>query len=219
LDVPEQTLHNQLKAWYLKTGDQLEGMVEGFIVDIVRGDLLIEIQTGNFSMIRSKLEELLKTHKIRLVYPIPERKWVSRVDGEKTSKRRSPKRGRFEEVFNELIYIPHVLANPSFSLEVLLVHMEETLVNNGLGSWRRKGWSIQDRRLLEVVDHILFEKPADYLLLFPEKIQGNFTSKDLAKASNLSLSLARKMVYCLSYAGIIKEEGKFGRSKLYGRSI
>ena len=219
MDVPEQTLHNQLKAWYLKTGDQLEGMVEGFIVDIVRGDLLIEIQTGNFSMIRSKLEELLKTHKIRLVYPIPERKWVSRVDGEKTSKRRSPKRGRFEEVFNELIYIPHVLANPSFSLEVLLVHMEETLVNNGLGSWRRKGWSIQDRRLLEVVDHILFEKPADYLLLFPEKIQGNFTSKDLAKTSNLSLSLARKMVYCLSCTGIIREEGKCGRSKLYRRSL
>jgi len=217
LDVPEQTLHNQLKAWYLETGDQLEGTVEGFVADIVRGDLLIEIQTGNFSMIRSKLKELLKTHKLRLVYPIAERKWVIRVDGEKISKRRSRKRGRFEEVFNELIYIPNALANPAFSLEVLLIHMEETLVNNGLGSWRRRGWSVQDRRLLEVVGRMLFENPRDYLLLLPEELRGSFTSKDLAKASSMSLSLARKIMYCLNYAGVIKEEGKYGRSKLYRR--
>lgn len=213
--MPEQSLHRQLKEWYCKPGDRLEEMVEGFVVDIVRGDLLIEIQTGNFSMIRDKLGELLKTRNLRLVHPVPERKWIIRLNGDKVSRRASPKRGRVEEVFNELIYVPSLPANPGFSLEVLLVHMEEMLVNDGFGSWRRRRWSTQDRKLLDVVGSLLFKKPEDYLCLLPETLQRRFTSKDLAKASNLSPALARKMVYCLSRIGVIEEGGMYGRSKLY----
>jgi len=213
--MPEQSLHNQLKKWYSKPSDRLEEVVEGFIVDIVRGDLLVEVQTGNFSTIRDKLGKLLKTRNLRLVHPVPERKWITKIDGEKVTRRASPMRGRLEKIFNELIYIPSLPANPRFSMEVLLVHMEETLVNDGLGSWRRRRWSVQDRKLLSVLSSLLFKKPEDYLSLLPETLQRSFTSRNLSKASNLSPSLARKMVYCLSRIGVIEQEGKHGRSKSY----
>ena len=42
----EGALHAQLKDWYRRPGDRLEQNVGGFVVDLVRGDLLVEIQTG-----------------------------------------------------------------------------------------------------------------------------------------------------------------------------
>ncbi len=45
----EKSIHSSLKKWYSKPGDKFEVPFDGFIIDIVRGKLLIEIQTGNFS--------------------------------------------------------------------------------------------------------------------------------------------------------------------------
>jgi len=131
----ENSLHEGIKRWYSRPGDAVESQIGGYVVDIVRGDLLIEIQTGNFSAIRDKLRELLRSHPVRLVHPVPERKWIVRVDskGEHVSRRRSPKRGRVEDVFLELVYIPELLRDDSLSLEVLLVESEDILVDDGRG--------------------------------------------------------------------------------------
>jgi len=58
--MTEYSLHSEIKNWYMVSGDELEVKVEGFIIDIVRGKLLIEIQTGNFSVVKKKLIKLLK---------------------------------------------------------------------------------------------------------------------------------------------------------------
>src|SRR5262245_41716920 len=60
----ESPLHAALKQWYARPGDLLETAVDGFVVDIVRGDVLIEIQTGHFAAIRSKLASLLQSHPV-----------------------------------------------------------------------------------------------------------------------------------------------------------
>ena len=99
----EKPLHEALKRWYGQPGDPFEVPVDGFVADIVRGDLLIEIQTRNFSSIKRKLEKLFINHPVRLVYPIPREKWITKLnpsDGNSpVSRRRSPKRGAFEHVF------------------------------------------------------------------------------------------------------------------------
>lgn len=41
----ENPLHAALKKWYARPGDQLEVSVDGFVIDVVQGNLLIEIQT------------------------------------------------------------------------------------------------------------------------------------------------------------------------------
>ena len=48
----EKSLHAALKLWHAQPEDLIEVLVDGFTVDIVRGDLLIEIQTRNLSTIR-----------------------------------------------------------------------------------------------------------------------------------------------------------------------
>ena len=144
----EKSLHAALKDWYAAPGDLAEQPVDGYVVDLVRGNELIEIQTRNFSALKRKLATLLQHHSVRLVHPIPARKWIVRLDRDGAtvlSRRRSPKRGTLLDVFDELVSIPHLVAHPRFALEVLLVAVEETRQQDGRGSWRRRGWSIHDQ--------------------------------------------------------------------------
>jgi len=120
----EKALHAALKEWYAEPGDRVEVEIDGFFVDLVRGDLLIEIQTGGFSGIKRKLLALTEAHPLRLVYPIAREKWIVKLDEDgrrRLSRRKSPKRGQVEDVFAELVSFPRLITRPNFSLDVLLV--------------------------------------------------------------------------------------------------
>ena len=54
-EAAEESLHAALKKWYAQPGDAIEVPLEGFHIDLVRGDLLVEIQTRNFFAIKRKL--------------------------------------------------------------------------------------------------------------------------------------------------------------------
>jgi hypothetical protein len=220
--LQENALHAALKRWYAHPGDELEAPLDGFIIDIRRGDLLIEIQTRNFSAIRPKLERLCAAHTVRLVHPIPRERWIIKDPGPaggRLERRKSPRRGTIEQVFSELVRLPHLLAHPNFSVEVLLTHEEEVRVNDGQGSWRRKGWSIQDRRLVEVVGRAVLACPEDYLALLPTGLAEPFTNRQLAAALGQPVRVAQKMTYCLRRAGWLHQPGQRGRSHLYSKEL
>jgi hypothetical protein len=128
--------------------------VDGYYIDIVHGGLLIEIQTGNFTALKRKLARLLVNHRVCVVYPIAQERWVRRItaEGQQISRRKSPKKGRIEELFVELVRLPHLVSHPNFSLKALLIQEEVIWRDDGQGSWRRKGWSVADRLLLDVVE-------------------------------------------------------------------
>ncbi|MFC2030522.1 hypothetical protein ACFLWA_07340 [Chloroflexota bacterium] len=213
----EKPLHASLKAWYARPGDQLEVAVDRFVIDIVRDDLLLEIQTANFAAIKPKLDDLVQGHRVRLIYPIPQEKWIMRLardDGDEITRRKSPRRGRVEDLFWEMVRIPHLAANSNFSLEVLLTQEEEVRRYEGKGNWRRKGWRIAERRLLKVVGQRLFQELADWREFVPDELE-SFTARDLAEATGVRKPLAQKMVYCLRKATVVKLTGKRGRANLY----
>jgi hypothetical protein len=217
----EKSLHAALKQWYARPDDRLEARVDGYIIDLVRGDLLVEIQTGSFSPLKRKLARLAAGHPVRLVFPIPQEKWIVRLPregvDEKILRRKSPRRGRVEQVFKELVYIPALLAEANFSLEVLLIREEEVRRFDAkkARAWRRKGWVTQERRLLEVVERRVFETPRDLARLLPAHLPAEFTVGELAKAAGQPDWLIRKMLYCLHALGIVARTGKRGRSQLY----
>jgi hypothetical protein len=213
----EKPLHASLKQWYARPGDRFEVPVDGFVIDIVRDDLLIEIQTRNFSAIRSKLTRLSDSHHVRLIYPIVQEKWIVRLatgDRSRTIRRKSPKRGRLEDLFWELVSIPQLLSNPNFSLEVLMIRQEEVRRYMGKRKWRSRGWAIEGRQLLEVVDQRLFGESADWLRFLPEGLE-SFTTSDLATRIATRRELAQKMAYCLREGRMIELIGRRGRANLY----
>jgi hypothetical protein len=212
----EKPLHASLKQWYARPGDRFEIPVDGFVIDIVRDDLLIEIQTRNFSSIKSKLNKLVLSHRVRLIYPIVQEKWIVRLatGGRGSIRRKSPKRGRLEDLFGELVSIPQLLSNPNFSLEVLMIRQEEVRRYEGKRKWRTRGWVIEGRQLLGVLDRRLFGHSADWLGFLPDGL-GTFTTNDLATGMNTRTELAQKMAYCLREARIIELIGRRGRANLY----
>jgi hypothetical protein len=205
----ESSLHVGLKDWYKLPGDLIEQRVGNYVVDIVRDGLLVEIQTGGFSGLKKKLGVLLDEFPIRVVYPVPFERWIIKqgvLDGGTGSRRKSPKKGTVYDAFRELVYIADSLAHPRFSLEILLIQEEVTWLQDGRGSWRRKGWSIADRHLKGVVSKLNFQSQHDYKALLPSSLPELFSAKEISKQLRIPPSLARKMVYCLRTLEIIRRE-------------
>ena len=218
----EKSLHAKLKEWYSRPGDRFEEAIDGFHIDIVRDKLLIKIQTQQFSSIKRKLEALVKKHTVRLVFPIARGKWIVRFAKDGTTllgRRKSPRKGKIFHLFEELVSIPSLIKHRNFSIEVLFTLEEEIRRDDGLGSWRRKGWSIADRRLLEVTDKHIFKSPSDLLALMPAILPDPFSTKDLAECTGHPRWLAQKMAYCLRKMGTIEAVGKSGNSVLYSKHI
>jgi hypothetical protein len=218
--LTEQSLHAGIKQWLAKPGDTFEHQLEGYQIDIVRGDLLIEIQTRNFTAIKTKLSRLLETRKVLLVHPIAQTKWIIRKTkrGRVLSKRKSPRKGRLEHLFNELLYIPQIAVHPNLSVMVLLTHEEEIWRDDGKGSWTRKHWSIADRRLIKVVDSISLNGQEDFLKLIPIGLETPFNHAQLARAIEAPVWMSTRMSYCLRKMGYLQTVGKQGRALLLAPS-
>jgi hypothetical protein len=214
----ESTLHKDLKWLYSESNDQLEKNIGNFIIDIVRDDQLIEIQIRNFSAIKNKLEVLLQNYKVKLIHPIIQDKWIINLDTQlnKIIRRRlSPIHYSYIYIFNELIRIPKMISHPNFTIETILVQIEEIRVKIKEVSYRRKGWSIYDKKLLKIIGSKKFNNPIDFLYLIPKNIESPFTNLELAKNLKKPLGLARKITYCLREMDMIKIVGKIGNMLIF----
>ena len=219
-ELAESSLHHALKLHYQREDDEVEQKLEGYVIDVQREHELVEIQTSSFSSIKKKYRKLLKTNKIRMVYPIAEKKWLIKQhrDGS-IERRKSPKKGKIYDVFRELVSIPHFLINPDFILDIVMIHEEEHRVNDGKGSWRRKGWSIIDHKLVKIVRTVSLKDRTDFDQLLPQSLPEQFTTADISKTAKIPKYMSQKMAYTLKKMEVIHQVGKKGRYHLYERSL
>ncbi|MBI5289996.1 MAG: hypothetical protein HY873_13565 [Chloroflexi bacterium] len=209
-----------MRARYVEPGDQIEVAVDGYIVDILRGDLIIEIQTGNFSQIARKLRDLVARHRVRLVYPVPRDLWIVKLPqttGATATRRRSPKRRHVLDVFDELVSFPELIAHENFHLDVVLTEEESVRRFDGRKRWRRRGWVTVERRLLAVHETVSLRNLADYIAMIPIGMPVEFLTSDLADALGRPRQLAQKVAYCLRNCGLIEKVGARGNAILYAR--
>ncbi len=219
----EQPLHAALKAWYAGSDDRVEVPLDGYVIDVVRDDCLIEIQTANFSSIKSKLRALTRDYRVLLVYPMPREKWLMKRwnpddPKAKVERRKSPKRGASQEIFEELVSFPDLISRDTFAVEIAWTHEEELRHRDTRRGWRRHGWVVDERRLIEVVAQERFETPGDFAGLLPEDLDDGFTTKDLSDATARGRRFGRQMAYCLRKMGLIERIGRQGRAPLYART-
>jgi hypothetical protein len=216
----ESGLHARMKELLSGPEDRLEALVDGKVVDIVKADgELVEVQTGSLGKIASKVLALaLSGRKVRVVHPIAVETTIRRLDpatGELVSTRRSPKRGDFYSLFDELVNAPSFIASRNVTVEVALVRATEIRVRDGSGSWRRRGDSTRDRLLDEVLSSRRLRTRGDWLRLVPGRLPLPWSSTSLGEALGIGPERARKILYCLAKAGLVVESGRDGRRKLY----
>lgn len=212
----ESPLHAAVKRHVAPPGSRFEVEVGGYVVDVVANGLLLEVQTGNFGAMRAKLGALLPEHRLRVVLPIAGRRWiVKRHDDGRIDRRRSPKRGSPRHLFEELVALPTLLAHPHFELEVILIEEQEFRRHRPGRAWRRRGWVIEHRELVSVLERRLFREPSDLLPLLPDGLPETFTTADIAASAALPRRWAGQAAYCLAALGLVERVGKRGNAYVY----
>jgi hypothetical protein len=216
----ESSLHASLKELYARAGDELEAVREGYVVDLVRPDELVEFQTGNFGSMRVKLGALLERHRVRVVHPVAVETTILRIDAEGVvrGRRRSPVHGHGLSLFDELVALPTLATHPSLTFEVVLVRVEEHRVDAPRTRRRRKPWRVVDRVLVEVIERReLAAGAAGLANVLPAELVEPFTSAELAQVLEIPRELAQRIAYTLRKAGIIEAAGRYSRGVEYLR--
>ena len=212
----EFSLHADIINHFTKPDDILEAELEGYVIDILRGGQIIEVQTANLAKLKPKIRKLQDTYSIEILYPIQATKYIIRknAEGEIVSKRKSPKTGRIEDIFDEIVHAPTLIDHENVSLTVLLIEAEEVWQDDGKGSWRRKFWSISERHLLRITHKKQFTSNQDFLALLPKSLPDPFTNKQLAAKLKVRPRLAQKTTYALRKMGLLEIVGKSGNANL-----
>ena len=207
----ERPLHASLKRWYALPGDRIEVAVNGFVIDLVRGDLLIEVQTRGFSSMRAKVAALLaRGHRVRIVHPIAIDTWIVKVDdvGTLLSRRRSPRHGDPSDAFAELVE-----RRPPPGRSPARGRPRPDRVGGAATSRPRRpvappGWTVLERRLVEVVATLPIRGVTDLAALLPPGLPEPFTTEDLALGLGRPRRIAQQMAYCLRRVDVLVAVGK-----------
>ena len=216
----ETTLHRQLKEHYGGPTPRCEVRVDGFRIDAVRRRTLIEIQHGTLAAIRRKIATLLESHRVLVVKPIVVEKTIVKLrrrGGRVLHQRRSPKRGRLIDLFDELVHFTTVFPHPRLVLEVPLVSIEERRYpgHGRRRRWRENDHVVEDQRLVEIHATHRFRTSADLLRFLPPRLPQPFDTADLAEMLKIPRWLAQRIAYCLVKSGAATQTGKQGNTRLY----
>ena len=220
----ETSLHQRMKRMYADDEGQVEQRVGRYIIDVIRDDELIEIQFSSLAAINRKIQNLVREHRVRVVKPLVLQKQLVRCAGKGdrvVSRRKSPKRGQLVDIFDELIYFTRVFPHRNLVVEVPLINIEEWSYPTPKSKQRRrrrrrpKKYTIEDQRLVEVVDTVEFKNARDLTKLLPKGLPQPFDTGQLAAAMDVPRWIAQKVAYCLRHMDAIKPDGKKGNAILY----
>lgn len=219
----ETTLHRQLKELFAADPACREVQVDGFRIDAVDGDRLIEIQAASLGAIRDKVRTLLETHDVHVVKPLAARKYLIRRDrkqGRVVSSRYSPARQSIFHLFEDLVHFVGVFPHPRLSLEAVLTEQEEHRLPPRQRTGRRRrrrgrDYRVDDRLLVEVGERTVFKTAADLVSVLPDDLPSPFTTADVAASAGVPRWLAQKLAYCLRQTAAVDVLGKRGNAVLY----
>lgn len=214
----ETCLHESLKHTWCGNDGAVEVPLNGVICDAVRSNgQIIEVQTGGFGKIKRKLALLLENNCVELVYPIAVNLVIRTMtkDGITFSDRKSPKHGTIYQLFHELTGVHDLLGHRNLTITAVFADVLEKRINDGTGSWRRKGVRIENRELIRIHETRSFHTISDYAALLPESIPEVFTVADLK--ANGAGKHAGRMAWVLRKTNCISHVGKSGNAFLYKR--
>lgn len=216
--LSEKTIHAVVKNYYEPDENKQEILIEGMYADIFNGSEIIEIQTQSFDRLRKKLDHFLPLYPVTVVLPIADTKWIYWIDpdtGERSKKRKSPKKGNPYQAFLELYKIKPYLKKAGLTVKFLFMDMEEYKLLNGWSKDRKHGSERYDRIPLALTREYTFSCPRDYMLLFPENTPDTFTSKELATFLKISPRYCSVFLNIAFYLHLVNRIGKKGNAFIY----
>ncbi len=212
--LSEKTLHKTIKNFYEANQLCQEVKIDGYYVDILNGNNIIEVQTKQFNKLVKKINYLLSLnkYKINIVYPVFTNKIFYNCENNMISEpKKSPKKLKYPEIFYELYKIKTLLNHKDLKITLLLLEINEYRQINK----SRKGYELLDRVPTRFVDEIILDNNNDYLKLLPNNLPLNFCTHDLVCLTKCNIKYVSRMVNVMKYLKIIDVIGKEGRKYIY----
>lgn len=210
----EKTLHSALKYYYEPDETKHERELAGFLADILNGEGVTEIQTRNLFSMKRKLRAFSGLVPVTVVHPVIRTRGLIYLDpqtGELSKRRVSPRHGRPEDAFSELVHIREELALPRLRFMILLVDADEYRIKDGLETRRGKKPLKFELVPRGIAGEYALENNGDYLRLLPEGLERSaFTVRELAECARLPERTASAMCAVMLARGALerKKEGK-----------
>lgn len=220
----EKSLHRILKSYYEPLCALHEQKIGRYVADILNEDGILEIQTRSLSAMRKKLEAFLEVTHVTVIHPVVRQKWVSWLDpqtGEISPKRKSPRSGTLYSAFWELGGIPDLLCHPNLTLCLVTLDMDEIRYLDGWGRGGKRGSTRCDRIPRALLSETCLAGRDSYAALLPQALPDVFTKRELAAAAGVRMERtgADALLRVFRAVGILCEDGKRGKEKLYRRCV
>ncbi|NOX28472.1 MAG: hypothetical protein GXP35_00240 [Actinobacteria bacterium] len=155
---------------------------------------------------------MLSDHEVLIVHPIAVESHLVRKG---MADRKSPKKGKLVDIFEQLVSVPTLLDHPNLTIDVVLTVEEKVKVEDPTMRRRRGGWRTVDRRLREIRGIHRLSAPADLDDFVPQDLPLVFTTTDMASSGVISLEVAQRIAYCMRSLGRFEMVGRSGRSYQY----
>ncbi|MBQ8207511.1 MAG: hypothetical protein IJZ89_02115 [Clostridia bacterium] len=219
----EKRLHRVLKKFCEPDEACHEIPIGAYVADILRGNDIIEIQTGSFYPMKAKIRYYLEEtdFSVTIVRPLPHIKWCVWLDpesGEALSRKKSPKKTLPKDVMRDWLFLCDFLGNERLTVKFLLLEEKEYRLLNGWSKDKKRGSKRYERIPIGLIDEVIYCGAEDYRAFLPEELGESFTASEFMKAAKLRSYGGYASLKILCHLGFIeKSEERKGRSFVYKR--
>ena len=222
--LAEKRLHAVIKRYLCDDADCHEVGVKDtrFVSDVRIGNEVYEVQTGAFYPMKKKIDHYLRQTDctVTVVHPIPAVKWVSWVTKEGAPfepRKKSPQKGRPEDLLAELYCLREHLGNPRLKFVLLLIEAEDVRLCSSRAKNPKKGAARYERIPLDLLDELEFSSPDDFRRLLPDALPSVFTVKQFSTLTKIRGRDAYSAVRVLAALGLLCEAPPIGRAMAWER--
>lgn len=191
-----------------------------FVADVLDKNTIYEIQTGGFSPLRDKIAWILEntTYNVMVIHPIAETKWVSTINsktGNIENRKKSPLKGRVEDIAGELYFFQDFLSSPRFSLVILMMEGEQYKKNMQTDGRKRPRYRKYELIPISLLRAYIFKNTDDYKLFLPDTLPNPFCVKNFSEKTKIRGKEAYSIVKTLMHIGLVEPCGNIGRAAAY----
>ena len=187
----ERSLHRSLKGYFCSDETKHEIKIGRYVADVCDGKTIFEIQTGNFSPLRKKIQFYLENtdFDIVIVRPIAQNRrifWLDKFGELKKSPRLSSKHENLASGIADIHYLYELLGNPRVSFCFALMEIDEIRLLDGYGKQKKIRATSVDRVAGEIYSlHYIRNAEEIKNALFPLLPDEPFGREELSKCLKL----------------------------------
>lgn len=219
----EKRMHVTLKRFVEPDMSKHEIKVGPYVADILRGDEIVEIQTGSFYPMKEKIAYYLENtdYRVTVVKPLPYIKWCVWIDpssGEMSKRKKSPLKTEAKHIMRDWLFLGDFLGNERLTIRFLLLETEEFRFLDGWSRDKKRGSSRYELMPLSLIDDDTYSVKDDYKKILPDTLGESFDAAEYGKAMKIRSTFtyyAGIKILCL--VGLLRKGEKKGRSYIYTR--